>query len=104
MSKLGGYTREEWRKMIEDKVVAEPSQEVLEFIKSEKETMIKIKIDIWKESGKYYTTELVKVNSIDEITNFMLEYQRYKGMEATVYYEEEDRTISYWQPYRKYKL
>jgi hypothetical protein len=31
--KLGGYTVKEWRQMIEDKVVADISDEVLEFVK-----------------------------------------------------------------------
>jgi hypothetical protein len=30
--KLGGYTVKEWRQMIEDKVVADISDEVLEFV------------------------------------------------------------------------
>jgi hypothetical protein len=32
-AKLGGYTVKEWRQMIEDKVVADISDEVLEFVK-----------------------------------------------------------------------
>lgn len=31
---LGGYTRIQWKNMIDDKVVSEPSEEVLAFVKS----------------------------------------------------------------------
>jgi hypothetical protein len=57
--KLGGYTVKEWRQMIEDKVVADISDEVLEFVKPnifERKKMLKTKRPVKNRLLRNYTT------------------------------------------------
>jgi hypothetical protein len=55
--KLGGYTVKEWRQMIEDKVVADISDEVLEFVNIySKEKMLKTKRPVKNRLLRNYTT------------------------------------------------
>jgi hypothetical protein len=56
--KLGGYTVKEWRQMIEDKVVADISDEVLEFVKPNifERKMLKTKRPVKNRLLRNYTT------------------------------------------------
>jgi hypothetical protein len=54
--KLGGYTVKEWRQMIEDKVVADISDEVLEFVKVFERKMLKTKRPVKNRLLRNYTT------------------------------------------------
>jgi hypothetical protein len=56
--KLGGYTVKEWRQMIEDKVVADISDEVLEFVKPNifEKKMLKTKRPVKNRLLRNYTT------------------------------------------------
>jgi valyl-tRNA synthetase len=56
--KLEAYTVKEWRQMIEDKVVADISDEVLEFVKPNilKEKMLKTKRSVKNRLLRNYTT------------------------------------------------
>jgi hypothetical protein len=55
--KLGGYTVKEWRQMIEDKVVADISDEVLEFVTNIFERkMLKTKRPVKNRLLRNYTT------------------------------------------------
>jgi hypothetical protein len=55
--KLGGYTVKEWRQMIEDKVVADISDEVLESSQIySKEKMLKTKRPVKNRLLRNYTT------------------------------------------------
>jgi hypothetical protein len=55
--KLGGYTVKEWRQMIEDKVVADISDEVLEFVaKYIERKMLKTKRPVKNRLLRNYTT------------------------------------------------
>jgi len=63
---------------------------------------MEIKIDIWKNGGKWYTTEEALVESTDEIDSLMNNYPKCSGMIATVYYYVEKE--AYYQPYRMFQL
>jgi len=58
--------------------------------------MIKLKVEQWKVTGKYYSTEEIEVESLDN-----LESKLGRGMVSTVYIIEED---NFEQPYRAYLL
>nr|DAI89640.1 MAG TPA: hypothetical protein [Caudoviricetes sp.] len=58
--------------------------------------MIKLKIEQWKTTGKYYSTEEMEVDSLDNI-----EAKLRREMISTVYIIEED---NFEQPYRAYLL
>lgn len=62
---------------------------------------MKLKIDYWKNSGKWYTSETTEVQDFNEIDLLMSEPQKFLGMTATVLIIEED---GHEQPYRLYRL
>jgi hypothetical protein len=66
--KLGGYTVKEWRQMIEDKVVADISDEVLEFVKP----YIRKKNAQNKEARKESVTEELYVRNEGFLGNALL--------------------------------
>jgi|GEM_PF-5376283 len=57
---------------------------------------MKIKIEYWKTTGKYYSTEEIEVDNLDDIESKLL-----KQMVATTYIIEAD---GFEQPYRAYLL
>jgi len=61
-----------------------------------------IKIEIFKNSGKWYTTEYVNLKDIEVLDKYMQCYSFYIGMITTVSYMETNE--DYYQPYRMYKL
>ncbi len=62
---------------------------------------MKIKVEFWKETGKWYASERYELESLDAVNDFMSSFDRYKGMTATVYIIESDE---YLQPYRMFRL
>ena len=65
---------------------------------------MKLELNYYKESGKWYTTETEELPSdfdIDDIPNFLLERRRFASMFVTVHIIEED---GFKQPYRFFKL
>lgn len=64
---------------------------------------MEIKIEIWKNSGKWYTTITEHVETIEKIDIFMSNFSNHKGMTATVYYWK-GNVDNYYQPYRIFKL
>ena len=57
---------------------------------------MKIKVEYWKVTGKYYSTEIIEVENLDDIESKLL-----KQMVSTTYIIEED---GFEQPYRAYLL
>ncbi len=57
---------------------------------------MKIKIEYWKTTGKYYSTEEIEVDNLDDIESKLL-----KQMVSTTYIIEAD---GFEQPYRAYLL
>lgn len=61
--------------------------------------MIQIKIDYWKDTGKWYTTEEILIRDLmEDVPGVLL--SKFKGMTATVSYLDDEDYI----PYRMYKL
>lgn len=64
---------------------------------------MEIKIEIWKNTGKWYTTETQYVDSLEDVDVLMNSFNKFKGMLATVYYWT-GNIENHYQPYRMYKL
>lgn len=62
---------------------------------------MKIKVEYYKDSGKWYTTQEWIVGHTDYIENDLKKLTTYSGMTAVVYIVESD---GYLQPYRMFKL
>lgn len=62
---------------------------------------MKIKVEYYKETGKWYTTEEYSVRDVTIIEDFIVGLGTYLTMTAVVYIVESD---GYLQPYRMFKL
>jgi len=62
---------------------------------------MKIKLEIWRSSGKWYTNETLEVENLEGITSLLIDMKKYQGMFCTTYIIEDDNHL---QPYRMYKL
>jgi len=65
---------------------------------------MKLELNYYKESGKWYTMEIENLPAdfdINDIPNFLLERRRFASMFVTVHIIEPD---GFKQPYRFYKL
>jgi hypothetical protein len=65
---------------------------------------MKLELNYYKDSGKWYTTETTELPidyTIDDIPGFLLERNKFTSMFVTIHIVEED---GFKQPYRFYKL
>lgn len=60
-----------------------------------------IKIDVWKPTGKWYTSELFFVENLDQIESKIKSFNRYEGMWCTTSYWPTNEE-KYYYPYRHY--
>ena len=65
---------------------------------------MKLELNYYKESGKWYTTEIKKLPTdynINDIIDFVKKKESFKGMTVTVHIIEPDE---FKQPYRFFRL
>lgn len=61
---------------------------------------MEIELNFYKQSGKWYTKEIINISDIDLVIYYVMENNLYPDMDYTIHIIEED---GFLQPYRIFK-